>query len=52
VLGTGIRNAEETAVVVQRLMHPTMFFGVYFFFRTLNTANAGYRPLRYLAGSA
>lgn len=49
LLGTGILNAEESAVVVQRLMHPTMFSG--FGIRTLDTANAGYWPLRYHAGS-
>lgn len=49
LLGTGILTAEETAVVVQRLMHPTMFSG--FGIRTLDTANAGYWPLRYHAGS-
>lgn len=49
LLGTGILNAEETAVVVQRLMHPSMFSG--FGIRTLDTGNAGYWPLRYHAGS-
>ena len=49
LLGTGILNAEEAAVVVQRLMHPSMFSG--FGIRTLDTGNAGYWPLRYHAGS-
>ncbi len=49
LLGTGILNPEETAVVVQRLMHPTMFSG--YGIRTLDTTNAGYWPLRYHAGS-
>jgi glycogen debranching enzyme len=49
LLGTGILNAEETAAVVQRLMHPSMFSG--FGIRTLDTGNAGYWPLRYHAGS-
>lgn len=49
LLGTGILNAEETALVVKRLMHPTMFSG--FGIRTLDTGNAGYWPLRYHAGS-
>lgn len=49
LLGTGILNAEETALVVRRLMHPTMFSG--FGIRTLDTNNAGYWPLRYHAGS-
>lgn len=49
LLGTGILNAEESAAVVRRLMHPTMFSG--FGIRTLDTGNAGYWPLRYHAGS-
>lgn len=49
LLGTGILNAEESAAVVQRLMHPSMFSG--FGIRTLDTGNAGYWPLRYHAGS-
>lgn len=49
LLGTGILNAEECEVVVQRLMHPSMFSG--FGIRTLDTRNAGYWPLRYHAGS-
>ncbi|WP_090580663.1 amylo-alpha-1,6-glucosidase [Arthrobacter sp. ov407] len=49
LLGTGILNAEETAVVVQRLMHPSIFSG--FGIRTLDTGNAGYWPLRYHAGA-
>ncbi|MGO4804688.1 glycogen debranching N-terminal domain-containing protein [Arthrobacter sp. 2MCAF15] len=49
LLGTGILNAEETEVVVRRLMHPSMFSG--FGIRTLDTGNAGYWPLRYHAGS-
>lgn len=49
LLGTGILNADESAVVVQRLMHDSMFSG--FGVRTLNTGNEGYWPLRYHAGS-
>ncbi len=49
LLGTGILNPEESAAVVRRLMHPSMFSG--FGIRTLDTGNAGYWPLRYHAGS-
>lgn len=50
LLGTGILNAEDAAVVVQRLMLPSIFSG--FDLRTLNTGNAGHWPLRDLAGPA
>lgn len=49
LLGTGILNAEETDLVVRRLMGPTMFseYGI----RTISTSNAAYWPSRYHAGS-
>ena len=49
LLGTGILNAEESAAVTRRLLHPTMFSG--YGIRTLSTGNGGYWPLRYHAGS-
>jgi len=49
LLGTGILDAEETAAVIRRLMHPTMFSG--YGIRTISTTNAAYWPTRYHAGS-
>ncbi len=49
LLGTGILSAEEAAVVVDRLMHPTLRSG--FGIRTLSTDNAAYWPLGYHVGS-
>ncbi|WP_394248276.1 glycogen debranching N-terminal domain-containing protein [Arthrobacter pityocampae] len=49
LLGTGILTAEEEAVVVARLLDPTMFSG--FGIRTVSTTNGGFWPTRYHAGS-
>jgi hypothetical protein len=49
LLGTGILSPEESAVVVARLMHPTLRSG--FGIRTLSTDNGGYWPLGYHVGS-
>ncbi len=49
LLGTGLLDAEEEAVVVRRLLHPSMFSG--YGIRTLSTTNAAYWPLRYHGGS-
>jgi hypothetical protein len=49
LLGTGLLDAAEEAVVVERLMSPEMFSG--YGIRTISTDNGGYWPLRYHAGS-
>jgi glycogen debranching enzyme len=49
LLGTGILTGEEEAVVVARLLDPTMFSG--YGIRTVSTTNGGYWPTRYHAGS-
>ena len=49
LLGTGILDADEQRVVVDRLLDPTMFSG--YGIRTLSTTNGAYWPLRYHAGS-
>ncbi|WP_323959448.1 amylo-alpha-1,6-glucosidase [Arthrobacter sp. JZ12] len=49
LLGTGILNAEESALVARRLLDPTMFSG--YGIRTVSTTNGGYWPTRYHAGS-
>jgi glycogen debranching enzyme len=49
LLGTGILDAEEERVVVDRLTDPTMYSG--YGIRTLSTTNGAYWPLRYHAGS-
>ncbi len=49
LLGTGLLDPEEQAVVVERLLDPTMFSG--YGIRTLSTTNCAYWPLRYHAGS-
>jgi glycogen debranching enzyme len=49
LLGTGILDAGEQRVVVERLLDPTMFSG--YGIRTLSTTNGAYWPLRYHAGS-
>lgn len=49
LLGTGLLDPQEEAIVAARLMDPTMFSG--FGIRTLSTANAAYWPLRYHGGS-
>lgn len=49
LLGTGILNATEQKLVVQRLLHPSMFSG--YGIRTLSTTNGGYWPQGYHRGS-
>ena len=49
LLGTGILDAEETDIVVRRLMDPSMYSG--YGIRTISTTNAAYWPTRYHAGS-
>ncbi|MHB1010866.1 MAG: amylo-alpha-1,6-glucosidase, partial [Propionibacteriaceae bacterium] len=49
LLGTGILTPDEAAVVVGRLMHPTLRSG--FGIRTLSTDNAADWPLGYHVGS-
>jgi glycogen debranching enzyme len=49
LLGTGILDADEQRLVVDRLLDPTMFSG--YGIRTLSTTNGAYWPLRYHAGS-
>ena len=49
LLGTGILSAEETTVVIDRLLSPDMFSG--YGIRTMSTTNAGYWPLSYHVGS-
>jgi hypothetical protein len=49
LLGTGLLDAEEQRVVVERLLDPTMFSG--YGIRTLSTTNGAFWPLRYHAGS-
>lgn len=49
LLGTGLLDAREEALVVDRLMDPTMFSG--YGIRTLSTTNSAYWPLRYHGGS-
>ncbi|MGZ5418532.1 MAG: amylo-alpha-1,6-glucosidase [Nocardioides sp.] len=49
LLGTGILDADEQRVVVERLLDPTMFSG--YGIRTLSVTNGAYWPLRYHAGS-
>ena len=49
LLGTGLLDAAEEAVVVGRLMSPEMFSG--YGIRTMSTTNAGYWPTRYHVGS-
>ncbi|QNN52328.1 amylo-alpha-1,6-glucosidase [Nocardioides mesophilus] len=49
LLGTGLLDADEQRVVVDRLLDPTMFSG--YGIRTLSTTNGAYWPLRYHAGS-
>ncbi len=49
LLGTGILSAEETALVVARLVTPEMFSG--YGIRTMSTRNAAYWPLSYHVGS-
>ncbi|MGP9580045.1 MULTISPECIES: glycogen debranching N-terminal domain-containing protein [unclassified Brachybacterium] len=49
LLGTGILDAAQEQIVVDRLMHPSMFSG--YGIRTLSTTNGGYGPLRYHGGS-
>lgn len=49
LLGTGILDADEARLVVERLMHPSMRSG--YGIRTLSTTNAGYWPLGYHVGS-
>ena len=49
LLGTGILSRDESRVVVDRLMHPTLRSG--FGIRTLSTDNKGYWPLGYHVGT-
>jgi glycogen debranching enzyme len=49
LLGTGILNSEESAIVVARLGSPTMASG--YGLRTMATSAAGYNPLSYHGGS-
>ena len=49
LLGTGLLDAAEEAVVVDRLMSPEMFSG--YGIRTMSTTNAAYWPTRYHVGS-
>jgi glycogen debranching enzyme len=49
LLGTGILDADEQRLVVDRLLDPTMFSG--YGIRTLSVTNGAYWPLRYHAGS-
>ena len=49
LLGTGLLDAAQELIVVDRLLHPSMFSG--YGIRTLSTTNGGYGPLRYHAGS-
>jgi len=49
LLGTGLLDGDETAAVVGRLMHPSLFSG--YGIRTLSTTNAAYWPLRTHGGA-
>lgn len=49
LLGTGLLDAAEEAIVVDRLMSPEMFSG--YGIRTMATTNAAYWPTRYHVGS-
>ncbi|MDO5644774.1 MAG: glycogen debranching N-terminal domain-containing protein [Dermabacter sp.] len=49
VLGTGILDADEERIVIDRLLDPTMFSG--YGIRTLSTDNGAYWPQRYHGGS-
>ncbi|GHG42649.1 amylo-alpha-1,6-glucosidase [Sinomonas cellulolyticus] len=49
LLGTGLLDAEEAQLVVDRLLEPELFSG--YGIRTLTTAAAGYWPLSYHCGS-
>ncbi|WP_369046387.1 glycogen debranching N-terminal domain-containing protein [Sinomonas sp. P10A9] len=49
LLGTGLLDADEARIVVDRLVGPELFSG--FGIRTLTTAAAGYWPLSYHCGS-
>jgi glycogen debranching enzyme len=49
LLGTGILDADEQRLVVDRLLDRTMFSG--YGIRTLSVTNGAYWPLRYHAGS-
>ena len=49
LLGTGLLNTEESALVAQRLISPELDSG--FGLRTMSTDSAGYWPLSYHGGS-
>lgn len=49
VLGTGLLDADEERVVMDRLLDPTMFSG--YGIRTLSSDNAAYWPNRYHGGT-
>lgn len=49
LLGTGLLDADESALVAARIADPTMSSG--FGLRTLSSGSAGYWPLRYHGGS-
>lgn len=49
LVGTGILDPDQERIVVERLLHPSMFSG--YGVRTLSTTNGGFGPLRYHGGS-
>ena len=49
LLGTGLLAPDQERIVVDRLLHPSMFSG--YGVRTLSSTNGGFGPLRYHAGS-
>lgn len=49
LLGSGLLDAAQERLVVDRLLHPSMFSG--YGIRTLSTTNDGYGALRYHGGS-
>ncbi|MGP5076833.1 MGH1-like glycoside hydrolase domain-containing protein [Brachybacterium alimentarium] len=49
LLGTGLLDPAQERIVVDRLLHPSLFSG--YGIRTLSTTNGGYGPLRYHGGS-
>lgn len=49
LLGTGLLDADQEALVVSRLMSPEMFSG--YGIRTMSTDNVAYWPTRYHVGS-
>lgn len=49
LLGTGLVDADESRLIVERLLRPEMFSG--YGIRTLSTTNGGYWPLGYHVGT-